>query len=57
MTGERKNPARIRKLMRLSTSGILHEMGAKSNPIPHPVKESRISQKGRNSKFQVTGKS
>ena len=46
MTGDRKNPARTKKLTRLITSGTLHARGANIKPITHPVKQIKISQTG-----------
>jgi len=57
ITGERKNPARTKKLIRLSTSGILQEIGANIKPMAHPVNEINNNHKGSINKLTVTGRS
>jgi hypothetical protein len=57
MTGERKNPARMRKLIRFKTSGTLQEIGASKSPILQPVKDRTSNQNGKNNKFKVIGRS
>jgi|TARA_B110000305_G_C18810713_1_gene346901 hypothetical protein len=57
MTGERKNPALIKKLTRFNTSGTLQEIGASIRPMPHPVNDKTINQNGTNIRFKVIGRS
>jgi hypothetical protein len=56
ITGDRKNPARTKKLTTLFTSGILQARGANINPMAHPVKQIKKSQNGTRKRFRDTVK-
>jgi hypothetical protein len=56
ITGDKKNPARTKKLTTLFTSGILQASGANINPMAHPVKDIKTSQKGTRKRCRDIGR-